>query len=72
MFENSVVRTIFGIKMGEVRREWRNLHSEELHNLYSPRNIIRQFRSKRMRRAGHVAGMVEDRKLYKVLVGKPE
>jgi hypothetical protein len=48
------------------------LHSEELHNLYSCPNIIRQIKSKRMRWAGHVALMGEERKVYKVLVGKPE
>jgi hypothetical protein len=48
------------------------LHSEELHNLYSSPDIIRQVKSRRMRWAGHVARMGEERKVYKVLVGKPE
>jgi hypothetical protein len=48
------------------------LHNEELHNLYSSPDIIRQVKSRRMRWAGHVARMEDDRKLYKVLVGKPE
>jgi hypothetical protein len=48
------------------------LHSEELHNLYSSSDIIRQAKSRQMRWAGHVARMGEERKLYKVLVGKPE
>jgi hypothetical protein len=52
--------------------EWRKLHNEELHNLYSSPDIIRQVKSRRMRWAGHVACMGEERKLYKVLVGKPE
>jgi hypothetical protein len=52
--------------------EWRKLHNEELHNLYSTPDIIRQVKSRRMRWAGHVACMGEDRKVYKVLVGKPE
>jgi hypothetical protein len=52
--------------------EWRKLHSEELHNLYSSPDIIRQIKSRRMRLAGHVARMGEERKLYKVLVGKPK
>jgi hypothetical protein len=52
--------------------EWRKLHSEELHNLYSSPNIIRQIKSRRMRWAGRVARMGEERKLYKVLVGRPE
>jgi hypothetical protein len=55
-----------------VTGEWRKLHSEELHNLFSSPNIIRQIKSRRMRWAGHVAGMREERKLYMVLVGKPE
>jgi hypothetical protein len=48
------------------------LHSEDLHNLYSSPDIIRQVKSRRMRWAGHVARMGEERKVYKVLVGKPE
>jgi hypothetical protein len=48
------------------------LHNEELHNLYSSPDIIRQIKSRRMRWAGHVARMGEERKVYKVLVGKPE
>jgi hypothetical protein len=71
-FENRVLRRIFGPKRDEVTREWRKLHSEELHNLYSSPDIIRQVKSRRMRWAGHVAHMREERKVYKVLVGKPE
>jgi hypothetical protein len=52
--------------------EWRKLHNEELHNLYSSPDIIRQVKSRRMRWTGHVARMGEERKLYQVLVGKPE
>jgi hypothetical protein len=72
MFENRVLRRIFGPKMDEVTGEWRKLHNEELHNLYSYPDIIRQVKSRRMRWAGHVARMVVERKVYKVLVGKPE
>jgi hypothetical protein len=50
-----------------VTGEWRKLHNEELHNLYSSPHIIRQVKSRRMRWVGHV-----ERKVYKVLVGKPE
>jgi hypothetical protein len=71
-FENRVLRRIFGLKRDEVTGEWRKLHNEELHNLYSSQDIIRQVKSRRMRWAGHVARMGEDRKVYKVLVGKPE
>jgi hypothetical protein len=52
--------------------EWRKLHNEELHNLYSSPDIIRQVKSRRMRWAGHVARMGVEGKVYKVLVGKPE
>jgi hypothetical protein len=55
-----------------VTGEWRKLHNEELHNLYSSPDIIRQNKSKLMRWAGHVARMGDERKLYKSLVGKPE
>jgi hypothetical protein len=72
VFENRVLRRIYGPKVNEVTGEWRKLHSEELHNLYSSPDIIRQIKSRRMRWAGHVAHMGEERKLYKVLVGKPE
>jgi hypothetical protein len=72
VFENRVLRRIFGPKRDEVTGEWRNLHSEELHNLYSSPDIIRQVKSRRMRWAEHVARMGEERKLYKVLVGNPE
>jgi hypothetical protein len=72
VFENRVLRRIFGPKRDEVTGEWRKLHNEELHILYSSPDIIRQVKSRRMRWAGHVARMGEDRKLYKVLVGKPE
>jgi hypothetical protein len=72
VFENRVLRRIFGTKRDEVTGEWRKLHSEELNNLYSSPDIIRQVKSRQMRWVGHVACMGEERKLYKVLVGKPE
>jgi hypothetical protein len=72
VFENRVLRSIFGPRRDEVTGEWRKLHSGELHNLYSPPYIIRQFKSRRMRWTGHVARMGEGRKVYRVLVGKPE
>jgi hypothetical protein len=70
VFENRVLRRVFGPKRDELMGEWRKLHSEELHNLYSSENIIRQIKSRRMRWAGHVARIGENRKLYKGLVGK--
>jgi hypothetical protein len=63
VFENRALRGIFGPKRDEVTGEWRKLHSEELHNLYSSPDIITQFKSWRMRWAGHVACMVEVRKV---------
>jgi hypothetical protein len=72
VFENRVLRRIFGPKREEVKGEWRKLHSEELHNLYSSPNIIRQIKSRRMRWAGNVACMEVVRKVYRVLVGKSE
>jgi hypothetical protein len=59
-------------KRDEVTGEWRKLHNEELHNLYSSPDIIRQVKSRRMWWMGHVAGMGEERKVYKILVGEPE
>jgi hypothetical protein len=56
----------------EVTQKWRKFHSEELHNLYTSPNIIRQIKSRRMRWAGHVARKGEERNVYKVLLGKPE
>jgi hypothetical protein len=72
VFENRVLRRIFGLKRDEVTGEWRKLHNEELHNLYSSPDITRQIKPRRMKWAGHVARMGEERKLVKVLVGKPE
>jgi hypothetical protein len=72
VFENRVLRGIFGPKRDEVTGEWRKLHSGELHNLYASTNIVRQIKSRRMRWAGHVARMGEGRNVYRVLVGKPE
>jgi hypothetical protein len=71
VFENRVLRRIFGPKTDEVTEEWRKLHNGEPHNLYSSPDI-RQIKSRRMRWAGHVARMGEERNVYRVLVGKPE
>jgi hypothetical protein len=57
VFENRVLRRIFGPEGDEVTGEWRKLHNEELHNLYSSSNIIRMMKSRRLRWAGYVARM---------------
>jgi hypothetical protein len=72
MFENRVLRRIFGLKRDEVTGKWRKLHSGELHNLYSSPDIIRQIKSRRMRWAVHVARVGEGRNVYRILVGKSE
>jgi len=72
VFENRVLRRIFGPKRDEVTGEWRKLHNEELNNLYSSPNIVRVIKSRRMRWAGRVARMGEGRGVYRVLVGEPD
>jgi hypothetical protein len=72
VFENRVLRRIFGPKRDEVTGEWRKLHNEKLNNFYLSPDIIRQIKSRRMRWAGRVARMGDERKLYKGLLGKPE
>ncbi|KAJ4449196.1 hypothetical protein ANN_00593 [Periplaneta americana] len=72
MFENKVLRKIFGAKRDEVTGEWRKLHNAELHALYSSPGIIRNIKSRSLRCVGHVARMGESRNAYKVLVGRPQ
>ena len=72
VFENMVLRRIFGPRRDEVTGEWRRLHNEELNDLYSSPNIVRVIKSRRMRWAGHVAHMGEERGVHRILVGKPE
>jgi hypothetical protein len=71
VFENRVLRRIFGPKREE-DRSWRKLHNDELHSLYSSPNIVRVIKSRRMRWAGHVAQMEEGRGVYRVLVVRVE
>jgi hypothetical protein len=72
VFEDRILRRTFGPKRNEVTGEWGKLYNEELHILFSSPNIIRQIKSRRMRWAGHVVRTGEERKVYRVLVGKPE
>jgi hypothetical protein len=72
VFENRVLRRVFGPKRDEMTGEWRKLHNEELNDLYSLLNIVWVVKSRRMRWAGHVACMREERGVHRVLVGKPE
>jgi len=72
VFENRVLRRVFGRKRDEVTGDWRKLHNEELRDLYFLLNIVRVVKSRRMRWAGHVARMGEGRGVHRVLLGKPE
>jgi hypothetical protein len=72
VFENRVLREIFGTKRDEVTGEWRKLRNEELNDLYSSPNIVWVIKSRRKRWVGHVVHMGEGRGIYRVLVGKPE
>ena len=72
MFENRVLRRVFGPKRDEVTGEWSKLHNEELTDLYSLPNIVRVIKSRRMRRAGHVVRMGDRRSAYRILVRRPE
>jgi hypothetical protein len=72
VFENRVLRRVFGPKTDEVTGEWRRLHNEELNDLYSSPNIIRAIKSRRMRWVGHVSRMGEGRGVYRILVGRSE
>jgi hypothetical protein len=72
VFENRVLRRIFGPKRDEVTREWRKFYNKELHDLYSSPSIVKIIKSRRMRWAGHVARMGEKRNDYRLLVGKPD
>jgi hypothetical protein len=72
LFDNRVLRRLFGSKRNEVTGEWRKLHKEEFNDLYSSTNIFRVIKSRRMRWAGHVARMWDSSGVYRVLVEKPE
>jgi hypothetical protein len=72
VFENRVLRRIFGPKRHKVTGGWRKLHNEELHSLYSSPRIIGMIKSTKMRWARHIARIGEKRNAYRILVGKSE
>ena len=72
VFDNRVLRRVFGPKRDEVTGKWRKLHNEKLSDLYCLPTIVRVVKSRRMRLAGHVARMGEGRGVHRVLVGEPE
>ena len=72
VFENRVLRRVFGPKRDEVTGEWRKLHNEQLSDLYSLPNIVRVVKSRKLRWAGYVARMGQGRGVHRVLVGKPD
>jgi len=72
VFENRVLRRVFGLKRNEETGEWRKLNKEELRDFYSLPNIVRVVKSRRMRSSGHVVRMGDGRGVYRVLVGKAE
>jgi hypothetical protein len=72
VFENRVLRRIFGPEREEMTGQWRRLHKEELDDLYSSPNVIRVIKSRRMRWAWRVARTGENRGAYRIVVGRPE
>ena len=72
MFENKVLRKIFGAKRDKMTGEWRKLHNAKLHALYPSPNIIRNLKSRQLRWAGHVARMEQSINAYRLLEGKTE
>ena len=72
VFKNKVLRKIFGLKRDDQTDQWRRLHNGELNDLYGKSDIIRIVMSRRVRWAGHVAPMGNERVTWKLIVGKPE
>jgi hypothetical protein len=72
VFENRVLRRLFGPNRDEVTGGWRKLHNKELCGLYSSPSIDRVIKARRIRRAGHVVRIGEVRGAYNILVGRPE
>ena len=67
VFENKVLRKIFGAKKDKITGKWRKLHNVELHLVYGPSYIIKNLKSRRLKQAGHIAHMEESRNAYRVL-----
>ena len=72
VFENKVLREVFGAKKDEITGDLRKLHNAELHAFYSSPNKIRSLKSRRLRLTGHAARMQQFRNAYRVSVGNPE
>ena len=72
VFENTILRRLFGLKRNKATREWRKLHNEGLKDLYTSPSIVWVIKSRRMRWAGVVAHMGDRRGIYRVLVGRPK
>ena len=72
VFENRVLRRIFGPRRDEVTREWRKLHNQRLNDMYCSPNIVRVLKSRRIGWAENVARIRERRSVFRVLVGKTE
>ena len=72
MFENKMLRMIFGVTRDKITGELRKLHNAQIHVLYSSPEVIKNVKSRRLRWAGHVARMEAYRNAYRILVGKPE
>ena len=72
VFENRVLRKIFGLKRDDITGEWRKLHKEELSDLYSSPNIVWVIKSRRMRWVGHLVRTGERKGVYRAFVGKPK
>jgi len=72
VFENRVLRRIFGLEVHKITGEWKKIHNEEPKDLYCSPNVARMIKLRRMKWAGHVARIGESRDVYRVLIGKPE
>jgi len=72
VFENKILRKIYGPKRDEMTGEWRRLHNDELYGLYDSPNVVKIMKSRRLRWADHVSRMEKKGRLYSILVGRPD